>query len=653
MGDPATIGTPPIAILIVEDERLVAMDLQQSLRRLGYDAFAIAASADEALARAAERTPDVVLMDIRIRGTVDGIDAAHLLRARLGAALIYLTAHADDATLVRAKATAPVGYLVKPIRTADLRSTIEVGYLRHVADARLRERERWISTVLRSVADGVVAVDERAQVAFINPAAAALVGQAEADALGQPVGRVLRLVPPAPNGGAEVDPLAVALDQRRPASAGEALVPHPTGASRLVRAAAAPVLDADRLLGAVVTLHDLTERRQAERRLAATERLASIGTLAAGVAHELNTPLAAVLLNATFVRDVLQAPAPPAGDTASDRAAQLADADEALADIGAAVDRMATIVADLRTFARDPADGAGVADVARAVAWAVRMTAHRLAAHARVVTDVGRMPAAAVAEPRLGEVLLHLLVNAGQAIAPGRPDAHEIAVRATTTATGDVVIEVRDTGHGMPPEVMARVFEPFFTTRPVGEGIGLGLAVSHGIVVAAGGTIDVSSRPGAGATFRVTLPAAGAPAPALAAEHAVAPPSARVPAAARPRLLLVDDHAAVLQSLQRLLRASFDVTAVDDARDALATIAAGARFDAILCDLTMPVMSGRELHRALVAAAPDLADRMIFLSGGAIDPEDLAYLAASGRPQLPKPITLDALRAAIAGVTGS
>src|SRR6185312_5224629 len=133
------IARHPHAVLIVEDERIVAKDLQQTLVGLGYDAYAIAASADEAVTRATERRPDVVLMDVRIKGGTDGIETAAILRERFGASIVYLTAHADDATIARATATHPHGYLIKPVNSFDLRSAIEIAVFARGAERALQE----------------------------------------------------------------------------------------------------------------------------------------------------------------------------------------------------------------------------------------------------------------------------------------------------------------------------------------------------------------------------------------------------------------------------------------------------------------------------------------------------------------------------------
>jgi AmiR/NasT family two-component response regulator len=208
--------TAALSILIVEDERIVAKDLQQSLLEMGYDAFAIASSADDAMRCASERRPDVVLMDIRIKGERDGIEAADALRTSFGVPVVYLTAHADEATLERAKRTEPYGYLVKPVKSSELRSVVEVSVHKHAADRRLRERERWFSTTLRCIADAVVTVDVAGNVSFMNPVAEELTGMTSAEALGRPNTEVVRLR--APQGSA----LDAALATRGPVQIDEA-----------------------------------------------------------------------------------------------------------------------------------------------------------------------------------------------------------------------------------------------------------------------------------------------------------------------------------------------------------------------------------------------------------------------------------------------
>ncbi|MBX3159744.1 MAG: response regulator [Deltaproteobacteria bacterium] len=231
-------------MLIVEDERLVAVDLQQALAGMGYDAYATASSADEALREVAERRPDLVLMDIRIQGTRDGIETAALLRERFDLAIVYLTAHADVATIERATSTVPDGYLLKPVREAELRSTIEVSFQRLEQQRRARARERLLS----SMPDAVIAVDRDDRITFVNPAAEHAVGPAHA-ALGRPSGEMLRLEP---------SPLAEVLRTRTATGRLEEVT---LACGRAIGHTVAPVIEGGELLGAVMVFRDVTPRQ--------------------------------------------------------------------------------------------------------------------------------------------------------------------------------------------------------------------------------------------------------------------------------------------------------------------------------------------------------------------------------------------------------
>src|SRR5213592_1163235 len=520
------------SVMVVEDERIVAKDLQQALAGMGYDAFAIAASAEEALARASERCPDVVLMDIRIKGGRDGVETAEILRQRFHVPVVYLTAHADDGTIDRAKKTEPYGYLLKPVKPAELRSAIELSLYKHEMEKRLRERERWFSTTLRSVADAVITVDLAGNVSFMNPVAEQLTGVKLREALGRPARAIVRLDPK------QSSPLDQALEQGKTTYIQEAELENGTGANRIISDSAAPVVDEGQLLGAVMVFRDVTEQKLLQKKLELSDRLASLGTMAAGVAHELNNPLAVVVANAWLVGEEmtrllseLREGHVPSTETMR----RLEEAVAAQSELQASAGRVGRIVSDLKTFIRPAQRSAGEADVGRSIAWALEATSHELRHRARIVTEAGEVPPVAIDEMKLGQVLVNLLLNAAHAVSPGNVDANTVSVTARPATDGSVVIEVRDTGCGMAPEVLKRVFEPFFTTKPVGMGTGLGLSICHGIVASAGGDLRVESRVGEGSLFRVVLPV-------VRKETRAAPPAAVDPATERcGRLLVIDD----------------------------------------------------------------------------------------------------------------
>jgi len=229
-------------------------------------------------------------------------------------------------------------------------------------------------------------------------------------------------------------------------------------------------------------------------------------------------------------------------------------------------------------------------------------------------------------------VFLNLIVNAAQAIQEGQVERNRIQL-STRLDGRKVIVEVTDTGSGMPPEVLRKLFTPFFTTKPVGTGTGLGLSICHRIVTGMGGQIAVESQLGQGTTFRVTLPVAD-----LERSAPSRPVAPRLPdATRRGRILIVDDEAFVAKALGRTLSREHDVTLISRAAEALARIGGGERFDIILCDLMMPEMTGMDLYAELAGSTPEQAERMIFMTGGAFTPTARAFLDRVPNQRIEKP----------------
>ena len=364
--------------------------------------------------------------------------------------------------------------------------------------------------------------------------------------------------------------------------------------------------------------------RQAETKfreqLMVSDRMASVGILAAGVAHEINNPLTALVGNVEFALREVDAMVSRLGDTPEFR--RLRERLEVARD---ATERVRRTAMDLKMFARTQDHERAPVDVRRVVESALSRVRNEARHRARIVTDLQPVPRVLANEGRLGQVVLNLLINAMQAIEEERADANEIRVATRALGAGWIVLEVRDTGTGMSPEVQRRLFTPFFTTKPVGVGTGLGLSICHNIVTALGGVIDVETALGKGTTFRIRLPALP---PDEVAEPQAAPtePATASPTPRRGRVLVVDDEPSIVEVVRLSLMEEHDVTATTDARDAFARISTGARFDVIYCDLVMPHMTGMDLHQAVRAIAPDQAERMVFLTGGAFTPRARAFL---------------------------
>ena len=298
---------------------------------------------------------------------------------------------------------------------------------------------------------------------------------------------------------------------------------------------------------------------------------------------------------------------------------------------------MRVIVRDLKAFSRADDETVSAVDLRGVLDSSIALVLNEIRHRARLVRDYDGLPAVRANEARLGQVFVNLLVNAAQAIVPGSVDRNEIRVSGRTDAAGNAVVEIRDTGSGIAAENLDRIFEPFFTTKEVGAGTGLGLALCHGIVCAIGGKITAESTPGTGSLFRVVLPAL--PVPISKVEN-VAPTA---PADSRGRLLVVDDEPDLCEVLREILAEFHDVTTTNDARKALDLIAAGERFDMILCDMAMPEMTGLDFRTRLATSNPEQADRLVLMSGGSTSrSEDVA--SALPNRFLEKPFETDTVR---------
>ena len=389
-----------------------------------------------------------------------------------------------------------------------------------------------------------------------------------------------------------------------------------------------------------------------ESELRKAQKLEAIGRLAAGIAHEINNPLAYVTGNLEVVAETLEAAAASPSRLAG---ADHAELRAAIGDARDGAERVRKIVDGLRVFSRSQEEQRVSVAPAAALEAAIRMTANELRHRAQLVRELEEVPLVVGDDGRLTQVFINLLVNAAHAIPEGRSDQNRITVRTRTDAHGSVVIEIEDSGKGIAPDVLARVFDPFFTTKDVGRGTGLGLSICHGIISAIGGqiTIESSADPdhpignlaGTGTLVRIVLPPA--PAAVVPEAAAVGEPSPVVVARRRQRVLLVDDEPQVARTMERLLRRDYDTTVAECGRVALDYISRGEWFDAIVSDVMMPNMTGVDLLEEIERVAPDQARRMIFLSGGAFTAQTRERLGELRVTQLEKPVTAQELRACV------
>jgi len=382
----------------------------------------------------------------------------------------------------------------------------------------------------------------------------------------------------------------------------------------------------------VLLVRDVSSERELRLQLLRADRLAAVGTLAAGTAHEINNPLVYVVGNAEVLGEELKRLAPmlPPGE--------LDLANEVVDEISIGGERVRRIVKDLMSLSRERSSDESAVDVRKVIESTLAIVANQLRHRATVVRELGEVPRVFASEVRLGQVFLNLLVNAAQAIPEGRVAENTVRVR-TSSESDTVVVEISDTGVGMDTMTRDRIFDPFFTTKDVGQGTGLGLSISHGIITTLGGRIDVESEVGKGTTFRVVLPAT------LPEPESVGEPAITAEPTPIRRILVVDDEELVARNLARML-APHRVDVARSGREALDRCTE-VRYDVVLCDLMMPDITGMEVYSQLVATDPTSVAKFVFMTGGVFTDKARDFIEQVATRCLEKPISKADLHRAI------
>jgi CheY-like chemotaxis protein len=510
------------------------------------------------------------------------------------------------------------------------------------SEARYREQADVFRSVLESIGEGVAVADKAGRFLVWNPAADLIMGKGptEQAPAAWPQHYGLRW----PDGTSPIAPSDLPLVQAmfgKSVSRTELSIRR-EGSTELGRISmsANPLRDEQGAIrGGVAVFQDITSERATQTQLMVADRMASIGMLAAGVAHEINNPLAAVLANVQLALESLASV-----DAERLKALGLELLPEALGDACESAERVRHIVRDLKVFSREDDDKntRAVVDIHAVLDSVLRMARNEIRHRARVSRNYGEVPYVEGDEARLGQVFLNLLVNAAQAIPVGRANQNEIRLATHRDDQGRIVVEVVDTGVGISPETLNRLFTPFFTTKPIGLGTGLGLSICHRLVTAMGGTISVTSQLGRGTTFRVVLqPSTGVP------------PSPRAPtlpvmrAARKGSVLAIDDEPSILDVVERVVRPDHHFLGLTNAREGLERILRGERFDLVLCDLMMPIMTGMDFYVEVHREAPEQAKKIVFLTGGAFTSKARAFLESTNNQQVEKPFDAKNLRSLI------
>jgi PAS domain S-box-containing protein len=495
---------------------------------------------------------------------------------------------------------------------------------RRAAERALRESEERYRTLVEQASDGIFLADAQRRLVDANTAAEKLTGYSREELLAMSVPELFH-----------ADDLRARPLELRSLPPGQSLVVERQmrrkDGTRVDVEISAKLLPDGREQALV---RDVTDRKALQMQLLTAERMASLGRLAAGVAHEVNNPLAYVMLNLELAADAVA------------RQAEGRDREELARFLDAAregSDRVRRIVRSLTTFGRGDDEALGPVDVHRALDTALQIVESRYRHRAQLLLDYRATRPVRASEFRLGQVFVNLIVNAADAIAEG--DRERNAIRLTTYDMPDrrVAIEIADTGCGIAPSVREHIFDPFFTTKPIGAGSGLGLSICHGIVASFGGEIALTDTGEEGSTFRVIVPASDA-----ATAAAASPGRSTGAARGRARILVVDDEPHVAEIIARALE-SYDVTVAESGKRAHALCEA-QHFDVILCDVTMPDFDGVDLWEALHAAGQGLERRMAFMTGGTFAARAREFLARVPNRCIEKPFGITPLEETIEAV---
>jgi two-component system cell cycle sensor histidine kinase/response regulator CckA len=479
-------------ILIVEDERIVAKDIEQRLKELKYNVTGIVTTGEKALEKVEELHPDLVFMDIRLRGAMDGIEAAEAIKRRFDIPVIYLTAYADEATLERAKITEPFGYILKPFNERDLYSTVEMALYKHKMEKTLRENKEWFSTTLRSIGEGVIATDVKGTIIFMNPVAEDLLGLKQEDFIGKNLTELCVIDKEGSHDIQENQVQRAITEGKRMNFVDYSCLIAKDSRRIPIDSSVAPIRGRrGETTGAVLTFRDVSERKQFESQIKHSQGMKILGQLAAGVAHEVRNPLNAILaITEALFQDI--------GDNK--------EYQPYLEHIRTQVNRLSELMKDLLELGKPIQSSQLKSELLEDLCmrsldlWKqtllsricpVTFTSHVGPDKVYVMVDASR----------LQQVFLNLLENASQHCIEGT----DVRLTILEPENNMVCVQIIDGGAGIPNDKLEKVFEPFFTARRGGVGLGLSI-VKHSIESMGGTTRIWNNDPPPGCTVEVMLP---------------------------------------------------------------------------------------------------------------------------------------------------
>jgi PAS domain S-box-containing protein len=587
-------------ILVVEDERIIAEDIKIRLDQLGYDVISISASGEEAIETAQTKRPDLVVMDIMLGSTMDGIEAAQIIREQFDIPIIFLTAYVDNVLLARAKIAEPFGYILKPFDDRELGSTVEIALYKKKIEAALRTSEVFNKNILNATPNPMVVVDPDTSIRFVNPAFERLTGFSSQEIVGQkiPYPWWSREQPYITNEVNSDTFYAEINDSKRQYQ-------NKDGQPLFVLISRKPIFLNDELQYYLVNWTDITEKekmdeenRNLEAQIVKMQRIEALGTLAGGIAHDFNNVLTIILGNAELALDELPADSPLG---------------EHILEILQSGRRARDMIKRILAFSQSEELQRLPMKVQPIVSEVVQLLRSSLPATIKVCEHIASEGISFVDPTQIHRIVMNLCTNAYHAMRESGglleigikdvmiDDLH--ASRYLGVQPGPYVrISVSDNGCGIKKEVMGRIFEPYFTTKEVGVGTGMGLSVVHGIVKAHYGAVTVYSEPGKGSTFHVYLPRTEGTDATTATEEE------ELLLRGTERILFVDDEKAIVDLGREMLgNLGYTVTTKTDSLEALKLFRSHPdQFDLVITDMTMPNMTGARLSKEIMETCPDM-----------------------------------------------
>lgn len=621
-------------IMVVEDERIVALDIKKRLEKLGYVVIATASTAAEAVRGAIDMKPDLALVDIALKGEMDGTEAAKKICDKAGTPIVYLTACSDEKTLERIKTTEPYGYLLKPVEDGDLRFTVEMALHKHSVERELKESQRKFQDITSCIGEGIYVVNESGELTFMNPEAEHLLGWAGAELLGK---KVHDIIHPLKENGAplpldECSAYKVIKTGKRQESGNDVFV-RKDGVTFPVSLVSTPVLKEGKVVASITVFQDAARKQKREEDVLSARKLESIGILAGGIAHDFNNILTAILGNISYVKMFV--------DPGDKLFRSLAEAENAALQARALTHR-------LLTFARGGEPVRRVADIAQLIGSSASFACSGSKVMCEVSVAEGIWPVE-VDEGQISQVIHNMVTNSRESM----HNCGMVNIRvenAAVTPEGGMPLEegryikivISDEGAGMPKEHLARIFDPYFTTKERGSqrGAGFGLAICYTIIKNHGGLITAESGVGQGTTFTIFLPASEK-------EVAVKTPAREGPVAGKGKVLVMDDEEIIrLVAANMLNHLGYQVSVASSGEEAVVLFEhekrAGRPFDAVILDLTVRGgMGGRETVKRLLEMDPGI--KAIVSSGYSQDPLMGEYKNYGFKGVLPKPYKMEEL----------